>query len=433
MQLYSTNNPDLRCSLKEAIFQGLPADNGLYMPVEIPELPTAFIRNLSQFTFPEIAVQVARALIGPEIPKADLETIIRNAITFPAPVVNLGEHTHILELFHGPSLAFKDFGARFMAQTMSYFNREAAQELTILVATSGDTGGAVAAGFYQTPGIRVVILYPSGKVSPLQEKQLTTLGHNITALEVAGTFDDCQALVKRAFLDTELRTRLRLSSANSINISRLIPQVFYYWEACKQLYHRAKEIVFVVPSGNFGNLTAGLIAWKMGLPASHFVAATNANDVVPEYLKFGAFIARPSIPTLSNAMDVGNPSNFARMLDLYGSTWNIMKEHISGYAFTDEQTRAAMQQVFQQHAYIMDPHGAVGYLAWKAYQQEKSSRATGVILETAHPSKFREAVESILGSTVEIPDTLARLSARKKEAVQMPVNYIQFREWLINH
>jgi threonine synthase len=433
MQLYSTNNPALRTTLREAIFQGLPADNGLYMPVQIPLMPTEFSGHLDQFTFPEISFSIAKALIGDEIPDYALREIIDNAVNFPAPVVLLAENTGVLELFHGPSLAFKDFGARFMAQTMSYFNQGSNRELTILVATSGDTGGAVAAGFYQAPGIRVVILYPSGKVSPLQEKQLTTLGHNITALEVDGTFDDCQALVKQAFLDHELRQKLRLSSANSINISRLIPQIFYYWEAYKQVYKKGKKVVFVVPSGNFGNLTAGLLAQKMGLPVHHFIAATNANDVVPEYLETGAFQSRASVRTLSNAMDVGNPSNFARMLDIFGSTWNIMKKHITGYAFTDEQTRAAMQQVFQQHAYIMDPHGAVGYLAWKAYQQEKSSRATGVILETAHPSKFREAVESILGSTVEIPDTLARLSARKKEAVQMPVNYIQFREWLINH
>lgn len=432
MQLYSTNNPSLRTTLKAAIFQGLPADNGLFMPVQIPKMPDEFIQHLEDLSFSDIAFAIAHAMIGDEIPENALREIIANSITFPAPVVLLDEHTGILELFHGPSLAFKDFGARFMAQTMSYFNRGADQELTILVATSGDTGGAVAAGFYQTPGIRVIILYPSGKVSPLQEKQLTTLGHNITALEVSGTFDDCQALVKQAFLDHELRQKLRLSSANSINISRLIPQVFYYWEAYKQVYKKSSEVVFVVPSGNFGNLTAGLLAQKMGLPVHHFIAATNTNDVVPTYLESGIFQSRPSVRTLSNAMDVGNPSNFARMLDLFGSTWNIMKDAISGYAFTDEQTEEAMRQIYHTHGYIIDPHGAVGYLAWNAYQKENPS-ALGIILETAHPAKFLEDVEHILGVPVSIPPALAALGAKEKHAYPMGTNYDAFKSWLLSH
>jgi threonine synthase len=429
MQLYSTNNPALRTNLREAIFQGLPADNGLYMPVNIPVMPASFIQNLDQYTFPEIALHLAKAMIGDEIPEHDLAAIIQKAINFPAPVVQLEEHTTVLELFHGPSLAFKDFGARFMAQTMSYFNRGEEQELTILVATSGDTGGAVAAGFYQTPGIRVVILYPSGKVSPLQEKQLTTLGHNITALEVDGTFDDCQALVKQAFLDTALRQQLRLSSANSINISRLIPQIFYYWEAWKQLYRAHEKIVFVVPSGNFGNLTAGLLAYKMGLPVHHFIAATNANDVVPEYLETGRFKTRPSVRTISNAMDVGNPSNFVRMLDLFGSTWNIMQKHITGYSFSDEQTKEAMRAVYRDKKYILDPHGAVGYLAWNAYHKE-NPKTTGVILETAHPAKFLEDVEEILGEKISIPKALADISEKEKKAVPMKADYNVFKNWL---
>jgi len=429
MQLYSTNNPALRTNLREAIFQGLPTDNGLYMPVNIPVMPASFIQNLDQYTFPEIALHLAKAMIGDEIPEQDLASIIQSAINFPAPVVQLEEHTNVLELFHGPSLAFKDFGARFMAQTMSYFNRGEEQKLTILVATSGDTGGAVAAGFYQTPGIRVVILYPSGKVSPLQEKQLTTLGHNITALEVDGTFDDCQALVKQAFLDTELRQQLRLSSANSINISRLIPQIFYYWEAWKQLYRSHKKVVFVVPSGNFGNLTAGLLAYKMGLPVHHFIAATNANDVVPEYLETGHFKSRPSVRTISNAMDVGNPSNFVRMLDLFGSTWNIMQNHITGYSFSDEQTKEAMRTVYREKKYILDPHGAVGYLAWKTYHKE-NSETTGVILETAHPAKFLEDVEEILGEKISIPKALADISEKEKKAVPMKADYNAFKNWL---
>lgn len=432
MQVYSTNTPTLRTNLQEAIFEGLPPDNGLYMPVQIPQLPASFIEDLDRYSFQDIAFQVAYALIGDEIPESDLRLIIQQAISFPAPVVTLNEHTHILELFHGPSLAFKDFGARFMAQTMSYFNAGENKDLTILVATSGDTGGAVAAGFYRTPGIRVIILYPSGKVSPLQEKQLTTLGHNITALEVSGNFDDCQALVKQAFLDTTLRQNLRLSSANSINISRLIPQVFYYWEAYKQVYRQHQNIVFVVPSGNFGNLTAGLIAQKMGLPVHHFVAATNANDVVPEYLQSGTFQSRPSVRTLSNAMDVGNPSNFARMLDLHGSTWNIMRKHISGYAFSDTETQEAMRTVRNAYNYIMDPHGAVGYLAWQAYHQTNPD-TTGIILETAHPAKFLEDVESILNEKIVIPQALLELSDKKKQAVSIPVDYPVFRTWLLEN
>ena len=316
MKLYSTKNPTAFVSLKEAVFKGLPDDNGLFMPDFIPQLEADFIKNLKNHSFQSIAFTVAKTLLRGVIPDEDLKILVERAIDFPAPVVKLDDSTHILELFHGPSLAFKDFGARFMAQLMSYFNQEDTRELVILVATSGDTGGAVAAGFYKTLGIKVVILYPSGKVSLLQEKQLTTLGENIMALEVEGTFDDCQALVKKAFLDRELTSKIRLSSANSINIARLIPQSFYYFEAFKQVEAHGKPVVFSIPSGNFGNLTAGLFAQKMGLPVSKFIAATNANDVVPQYLASGTYTPTPSVPTLSNAMDVGNPSNFARMLDL---------------------------------------------------------------------------------------------------------------------
>lgn len=430
MRLYSTNNPAYQVSFKEAVFKGLPEDNGLFMPVEIPSLPKKFIENLPAASFQEIAMIVARTLLQEAIPEDDLSQIIQQAVNFPAPVTHLDETTHVLELYHGPSLAFKDFGARFMAQTMSYFNRNEPRDLVILVATSGDTGGAVAAGFYQTPGIQVVILYPSGKVSPLQEKQLTTLGHNVRALEVDGTFDDCQALVKKAFLDTSLTDQIRLSSANSINIARLIPQSFYYFEAWKQVADGSKNpIVFSVPSGNFGNLTAGLFAKKMGLPIAQFIAATNANDVVPEYLSSGTFRARPSVRTLSNAMDVGNPSNFARMLDLYGSTWNNMKKDIVGYAFSDEETKKALREVYQQYQYLLDPHGAVAYLALKKYQQTHPS-TKGILLETAHPAKFLEDVESILGHSIEVPERLAALADREKVAVQMGVEFEPFKAWL---
>lgn len=435
MLLYSTKNKNNQASLQEAVMKGLPDDNGLYMPKHIPSLSPEFIQNLANYSFLEIAYEVCSTLFGATIPDADLQKILANSIDFPAPVVKLDEQKFILELFHGPSLAFKDFGARFMAQLMSYFNRGADKELTILVATSGDTGGAVAAGFYKTPGIRVVILYPSGKVSMLQEKQLTTLGHNISALEINGTFDDCQAMVKQAFLDTELTRKIRLSSANSINIARLIPQSFYYFEAFKQLPKNGDPVVFCVPSGNFGNITAGLLAIKMGLPVHHFIAATNANDVVPEYIASGKYQSRPSVPTLSNAMDVGNPSNFARMLDLYlgedeCSTWNNLKDQISGYAFDDAKTAEAMQFVDQKYNYILDPHGAVGYLALDAYQ-EKHPNTRGVILETAHPAKFMDDVERILGHQIDVPERLAELADREKKADFLEAEYGALKGWLM--
>ena len=438
MQFYSTNDPSHRVDAKEAIFRGLPADNGLYMPERITHLPDQFFRELSEMSFVDIGMRVSRQLLGDEIPDADLYGIVKDTLTFPAPVVPLDEQKYILELFHGPSLAFKDFGARFMSRLMHYYNDDP-QPLTILVATSGDTGGAVAAGFYDTPGIEVVILYPSGKVSDLQEKQLTTLGKNVHALEVNGSFDDCQALVKQAFLDKELRRELRLSSANSINISRLIPQAFYYFEAFKQLGD-GDPVVFTVPSGNFGNITAGLIAKKLGLPVHHFVAATNRNDVVPKYLTEGKYQTAPSVATLSNAMDVGAPSNFARMANLYGhvvgtenlsaNTHSGMKSEITGFAFDDESTESAVREVKDRYGYTIDPHGAVGYLALKEYQL--SNPATrGVILETAHPSKFLPDMERILSGTIKVPERLKRLQDRPKVAMEMEASYPVFKEWLL--
>ena len=431
MQLYSTNNPSLRVGLKEAIFKGLPDDNGLFMPEHIQTLSTSFLQNLPALSFQDIAFAVATNLIGDTIPSNDLRAIVERAINFSAPVVSIDSNTAALELFHGPSLAFKDFGGRFMAELMSYMNQGENKELTILVATSGDTGGAVAAGFYKTPGIRVIILYPSGKVSPLQEKQLTTLGENITALEVNGTFDDCQALVKLAFLDGSVNAKHRLSSANSINIARLIPQSFYYFEAYKQVAEAHKNIVFSIPSGNFGNLTAGLLAKKMGLPVHHFIAATNANDVVPEYLEKGSYQPRPSVRTLSNAMDVGNPSNFARMLDLYGSTWNTMKNDISGYSFDDTSTEQAVREVYKNDHYLLDPHGAVGYLAWKKYR-ETHSDTYGIVLETAHPAKFLEDMERVLGASIDVPERLAALGSKTKIAIPMQKDYASFQNWLLS-
>ena len=430
MRLYSTKNKSKFVSLKEAVFKGLPDDNGLYMPEVIPQLSNDFIKNLKDYSFQEIGFEVCKTLFQGAIPEADVKEIIENAITFPAPIVQLDEEKYILELFHGPSLAFKDFGARFMAQLMSYFNRGNEEELVILVATSGDTGGAVASGFYKTPGIKVVILYPSGKVSDLQEKQLTTLGHNITALEVDGTFDDCQSLVKKAFLDADLNKNIRLSSANSINIARLIPQSFYYFEAFKQLNNYTDDVVFCIPSGNFGNLTAGLFAKKMGLPVSKFIAATNMNDVVPEYLSSGNYEPRPSVPTLSNAMDVGNPSNFARMLDVYGSTWNIMADDIKGYGYNDEQTKVAMKEVYTQYGYEIDPHGAVGYLALSDFQ-EKNKGTKGIVLETAHPSKFLPDVEKVLNKQLDVPERLGVLANKEKVSIPIGTHFDPFKEFLL--
>ena len=438
MKFYSTNDPNHRVSVKEAIFRGLPADKGLYMPDRIEPLPARFFDRLSSMSFAEIGFWVSRQLLGTEIPDRKLRKIVEDTLSFPAPVVSLDEQKFVLELFHGPSLAFKDFGARFMSRLMHHYN-DSDQLLTILVATSGDTGGAVAAGFYDTPGIEVVILYPSGKVSDLQEKQLTTLGKNIRAIEVDGSFDDCQALVKQAFLDEELRGALRLSSANSINISRLIPQAFYYFEAVKQL-GPGDPVAFCVPSGNFGNLTAGMLAKQLGLPISHFIAATNANDVVPAFLNTGSYTTRPSVATLSNAMDVGAPSNFARMANLYGhlngydhpteEVYQQMRSEVSGYAFTDEQTEDAVREVDARFGYTIDPHGAVGYLALKEWQRDHP-HTRGIILETAHPSKFLPDMERILQRPVSVPERLSVLRDRKKVAFMMEADYAAFKQYLL--
>ncbi len=440
MQFYSTNDATHRVSAEEAIFRGLPADSGLYMPARIDPLPDAFFSELPQLSFAEIGVRVSRQLLGNEISDEDLRQIVEEAINFPAPVVKLDEQKYVLELFHGPSLAFKDFGARFMSRLMGYYNRGKDQELIILVATSGDTGGAVAAGFYDTPGIQVVILYPSGKVSALQEKQLTTLGKNIHALEIKGSFDDCQAIVKQAFLDIRLRQQLRLSSANSINISRLIPQTFYYFEAVKQLGRTGDPIAFSVPSGNFGNLTAGLIARKLGLSIHHFIAATNRNDVVPRFLTTGRYERRPSVVTLSNAMDVGAPSNFARMANLHGQldglqdihtvTHTNLRDTLSGFAYDDGVTENAMREVERRYGYTLDPHGAVGYLALKEWQQD-NPHTRGIILETAHPSKFKPDVERILGHPIEVPRRLAELAGKNKVAYSFGIDYAPIRQWLL--
>lgn len=408
--------------------QSLAPDKGLYMPESFPALSKSFISELERLSFQEISYEVAHNIIGSYIPSGDLKDIVSGAINFPAPVEILSDQIGALELWHGPSLAFKDFGARFMAALMSYFIRNENKNTTILVATSGDTGGAVAAGFYNTPGIEVIILYPSGKVSDLQEKQLTTLGNNIRALEINGTFDDCQALVKQAFLDEDLNKKYHLSSANSINIARLIPQSFYYFEGYKQVIKYGKNVVFSVPSGNFGNLTAGLIAKKMGLPIKRFIAATNINKIVPDYLISGIYQPKPSEATISNAMDVGNPSNFVRILDLYDHDYTALSRDISGFWADDEGTKAAMKDAYSKYKYVCDPHGAIGYKSMQLLKEDEF----GIFLETAHPAKFLDTVDSTLDIKTVIPDALSMLQSRKKVATFLENDFAGFKQFLLD-
>lgn len=431
MQLYSTNNPDNIVFLKEAVLKSLPKDKGLFMPTIIPELSTEFIDNIEEYSFADIAFEVANTLIRDYIPSQDMRGIIDRAINFPAPVVMHDDTIGTLELFHGPSLAFKDFGARFMAELISYFIKDEEKNITILVATSGDTGGAVAAGFYNTPGIEVIILYPKGKVSDLQEKQLTTLGNNITALEIDGTFDDCQAIVKKAFLDPELIQKYNLSSANSINIARLIPQSFYYFEAYKQVKKYGKKVVFSVPSGNFGNLTAGLLAKRMGLPIDHFIAATNANKIVPDYLETGVYEPKPSIATISNAMDVGAPSNFTRLLALYNNNYQSLKSDVSGFHISDEEDKLVMKDIHNNHGYTADPHGAIGYAAIKEFQKSNPDYL-GIYLETAHPAKFLDVMNDVLPEPTKVPDRLQAVADKEKVAHFLSPKFEATKEWLLN-
>jgi len=429
MKYYSTNNTNHLVGLREAVLNGLAPDNGLYMPERIPAFPADFFSSLPQKSFREIAFAVANAFLSGDIDEDQLRKIIEHTISFDAPLVEIEENVFSLELFHGPTLAFKDFGARFMSQVLGYFAGQQEKDIVILVATSGDTGSAVANGFLGVAGTRVVVLYPSGKVSEIQEKQFTTLGNNIIALEVNGTFDDCQDLVKQAFLDRELKDKFFLTSANSINISRLIPQMFYYFYAWSRMEHKDK-IIFSVPSGNFGNLTAGLIAKRMDLPIHHFVAATNINDAVPQYLDSKKFTPKPSVTTISNAMDVGNPSNFARMLDLYHHDFEKLSSDITGYSFTDDETKKAMNDVYKNSNYILDPHGAVGYLGLKRYQT-KYSKSAGVFLETAHPAKFLETVSQTLKQPVEIPDLLKNYLLKEKKTINVSSEFTDFKKILL--
>lgn len=431
MLFYSTKTSQLKASLEEAVFKSLPPDNGLYMPESIPMVSKEFLDSIETRTFNEIAVEVGYTLLADDISRSDMETIVANSFSFDSPIRDITPENYVLELFHGPSMAFKDFGARFMASLMSYFLMKSEKEIKILVATSGDTGGAVAQGFYKVPGISVTILYPSGKVSEIQEKQLTTLGHNITALEVDGTFDDCQRLVKEAFLDADLTSKYNLASANSINISRLIPQSFYYFSAYAQAKKFGKPVVFSIPSGNFGNLSAGLLAYRMGLPVRHFIAATNRNNVVPRYLESGLYEPTKSIETISNAMDVGNPSNFVRLIRFFGDDYNKVKEMVSGYYFDDDQTKATMREVFDQTGYVLCPHTAVAYRGLLEYRQESGNDFTGIFLATAHPAKFLDLVENTLASPIDIPERLKNLLSLDKKAISINAHFEDFKAYLV--
>jgi len=433
MIFYSTKTNSLKASLEEAVFRSLPPDNGLYMPESIPKISDEFLNTIENKSFREIAVEITSTLLGDDIPLQDIKKIIESAYDFDAPVVKITPADYVLELFHGPSMAFKDFGARFMAALMSYFLVKSQKKIHILVATSGDTGGAVAQGFYKVPGISVTILYPSGKVSEIQEKQLTTLGHNVTALEIDGTFDDCQRLVKEAFLDEELTEKFNLASANSINIARLIPQSFYFFAAYAQLKHLGKPLVFSVPSGNFGNLSAGLLAYRLGLPVEHFIASTNLNNSVPRYLESGLFEPHPSVETISNAMDVGNPSNFVRMTRFFEDDWNLVREKISGYYFDDEQTQKSMREVFGNTNYVLCPHTAIAYRGLQEYRQNSNKNFTGVFLSTAHPAKFIDLVEETLRKSVEIPERLRLLLSIEKTSIKMKPDFSEFKSLLMNN
>lgn len=432
MKFLSTKNQQLRVALKEAVLSGMAPQCGLYMPETIPELPHKILETLHSLSFQEIALAISRNFLADAVQSGDLEQLVQKSMDLDVRITELTDSISVLETYHGPTMAFKDFGARFMAQLMGYLMRGETRELTILVATSGDTGSAVASGFLGVPGIRVVILYPSGKVSPSQEQQLTTQGQNIQALEISGTFDDCQNLVKTAFADAELRQRHLLSSANSINIARLLPQSFYYAFAAGRLQQKGSEVTISVPCGNFGNLTAGLLAQRMGVPIAHFVAATNANDIFPSFLSSGTFQPRPSIQTLSNAMDVGNPSNLDRIRYLFDDDLSRLRKALSSWSFDDQQTREMILQVHETFGYVIDPHTAVGFLGLETYQHLVGKEVNGLVVSTAHPAKFPESVEPMIGQKIPIPEQLAQYLHREKQARAMSNDYEAFRQYLMD-
>ena len=425
MRYYSLNNSSPLISFKKAVQNGIAPDRGLYFPEEITPISEDFINNISEYSNEEIAYEVIKQFIGDEIPATILKEIIKKTISFDFPIVNLDENIGSLELFHGPTMAFKDVGARFMSQCLEYFNQKKTEDITVLVATSGDTGGAVANGFLNAKGVQVVILYPKGKVSEIQEKQLTTLGNNITALEVDGVFDDCQEMVKSAFLDKNISRNL--TSANSINVARWLPQMFYFFFAYKQVANQYKDLVFSVPSGNFGNICAGLLAQKLGLPIKHFVASTNINDTVPQYLINGNYDPKPSKPTISNAMDVGNPSNFIRIQELFDNNLSSLKKSFSSYSFSDDETKIMMKSIHDKFNYISEPHGAIGYLGLKKHGLKTNE--FGVFLETAHPVKFLQVVEETLTVNVEIPPQIKQVMSKEKVSILIS-NYQDLKNFL---
>jgi threonine synthase len=431
MLFYSTNKVSAKVNFKEATIQGQAPDKGLYFPETIPVLPKSVLDNLSTLSKEEIAYAVIAPYVGDTIPTAKLREIVSETINFDIPLVPITETISSLELYHGPTLAFKDVGARFMSRCLGYFVKDSKKEVTVLVATSGDTGGAVANGFYDVDGVNVVILYPSGKVSSVQELQLTTLGKNITALEVDGTFDDCQALVKQAFTDVALNDKLFLTSANSINVARWLPQQFYYFFALQQWQDKNNPPVVCVPSGNFGNICAGMLAKASGLPVGHFIAACNANDVVPNYLDTGSYVAKPAVATLSNAMDVGNPSNFVRILELFHNEFPELKNSLTSVSITDETTTNTLKNVLANNKYLLDPHGAVAYTALANYLSEHVGKK-GFILETAHPIKFYDVVEPMINTTIIAPSAVQEVLKKEKKSIRMNANFKELKELLFH-
>jgi len=431
MLYYSTNKQSPKADFKEATIKGQAPDKGLYFPENLPQLPAGFVENIDNYSKEEIAFTAIQPFVGNTIPNDVLKKIVAETINFDFPLVKIKDNIFSLELFHGPTLAFKDVGARFMSRCLGYFVQGISKPVTVLVATSGDTGGAVASGFYNVEGVNVVILYPSGKVSSVQELQLTTLGKNITAIEMDGNFDDCQQMVKRAFADEKLNEQLFLTSANSINVARWLPQQFYYFYAYQQWADKSDPPVVCVPSGNFGNICAGMVAHLSGLPVKHFVAAVNANDSVFKYLQTGNYQIQQAVSTLSNAMDVGNPSNFIRILELFKHEYPEIKNAVSSYSITDKETKVALKETLSQHNYLLDPHGAVAFAGLEKYLQQHKE-AKGIILETAHPVKFYDVVELITGQTVERPESIHSILHKKKESLKMVPDYKVFKEFLLS-
>lgn len=429
MKYYSTNGKASKATLKEAVVKGLAEDRGLYMPEHIKTLPQEFYDGIENLSFQEIAYRVADAFFGEDVPADVLRKIVYDTLSFDVPAVRVSEDIYSLELFHGPTLAFKDVGARFMARLLQYYRD--GEEVNVLVATSGDTGSAVANGFLGVQGVRVYVLYPKGKVSPIQECQFTTLGQNVTAIEVDGVFDDCQALVKSAFMDADLNRHMRLTSANSINVARFLPQAFYYFYAYAQMKRigKADKLVVCVPSGNFGNICSALFGKRMGLPIHRFIAANNANDVFYKYLTTGLYEPKASVQTIANAMDVGNPSNFARILDLYEGSCEAIRADMEGVSYSDQQIADSIRECLQQTGYLLDPHGACG---WRALREKLREGETGVFLETAHPAKFKSTVDGITGQSVEIPEKLTAFMNGVKQSVPMTASFADFKQYLMN-